>query len=113
MMHLVGRLSNPTPSQKRAFEAFSGGICPRAGRAQIMSPPTKRLGNGAVCRAVTRVLAHGQPMRLADIRTAVDTICGGPVSIESVSWCLRMGSRKEPARFERVARGVYRLAPQT
>lgn len=48
-------------------------------------------------------------MKLADIRTAVEMICCGPTSIESVSWCLRMGSRKDPVRFERVARGVYIL----
>lgn len=112
-MHLVGQLSNPSPSQKRAFEAFSGGIRHRAGRTQAMPVRAKRLGNGAVRRAVTRVLADGQPMKLADIRSAVETICGGPVSIESVSWCLRMGSRIDPARFERVARGMYRLSPQT
>jgi hypothetical protein len=112
-MHLVGQLSNPSPSQKRTFEAFSGGIPMRTYGAQVVSSTAMRLGNGAVCRGVTRVLADGQPMKLADIRTAVETICGGSVSIESVSWCLRMGSRKDPARFERVARGVYRLSPQT
>ena len=112
-MRLVGRLSNPSPSQKRAFEAFSGEIRPRGRRTQVVPVPAKRLGNGAVYRAVTLALADGQPMKLADIRTAVETICGGPVSLESVSWCLRMGSRKDPARFERVARGFYRLRPQT
>lgn len=74
---------------------------------------TKRLGNGVVQRAVLRVLAHGEPMRLADIRASIERLLDVPVSYESVSWCLRMGSRKEIPEFIRPTYGYYQLRPQT
>lgn len=52
-------------------------------------------------------------LRLAEIRRAAEALVGRPVSVEPVSWCLRMGSRKETSLFERPARGYYQLAPQT
>lgn len=42
-------------------------------------------------------------MRVADIR----------VSYESVSWCLRMGSRNEMPDFIRPTYGYYQLGSQT
>lgn len=113
LMRLVGQLSNPSPSQKRAFEAAYGGIPARMRRKRGMSPPARRLGNGVVQRAIARVLVDGQPMKLADIRTAVEEFLGESVSIESVGWCLRVGSRKETPQFSRPARGFYQLRPQT
>jgi hypothetical protein len=50
---------------------------------------------------------------LAEIRRAVEQQLGQAVSIESVSWCLRMGSRKEPPMFVRPGRGFYQLVSQT
>ena len=66
-------------------------------------PQSRRLGNGVVQRAVVRALEHGEAMRVADIR----------VSYESVSWCLRMGSRNEMPDFIRPTYGYYQLGSQT
>jgi hypothetical protein len=73
----------------------------------------KRHGNRVVERAVVRALADGTPRKLADIRSAAERLIGQPVSIESVSWCLRMGSRRETPLFVRAARGYYQLTSQT
>ncbi len=52
-------------------------------------------------------------MRAADIRAAVERLLGVPVSYESVSWSLRMGSRKEMPDFIRPTYGYYQLRSQT
>lgn len=77
--------------------------------------PPKRLGNGVVQRATIKVLREaGQAMRLAAIHAAVERVLDRPVSIESVSWCLRMDVKRTRLHFERVESGVYRLrAPST
>jgi hypothetical protein len=72
--------------------------------------PPKRLGNGAVRRAVVKVLAASdQPMRVAAVQAAVQVLLGRVVSYESVSWCLRMGSKGETPCFERASYYCYRL----
>ncbi len=69
-----------------------------------------KLGNGVVQAAVLKVLAAAdRPMRLPEVRTAVDALLGRPVSKDSISWCLSTGARGAEPRFERVARGSYRL----
>lgn len=72
---------------------------------------TGRLGNGVVQRAVVKVLAAAdRPMCLADIHPAVESFIGCAVSTNSVSWCLAAGTRAKKPRFERPARGYYRLS---
>jgi hypothetical protein len=72
-----------------------------------------RLGNAVVMRAVLAVLRDGRSRSVRDVSAAVEKSLGRQVSIHSINWCLSTGSRKDPLRFERVARGVYRLRPQT
>ena len=48
-------------------------------------------------------------MRVLAIQRAVEKLLGHAVSYESVSWCLRMGSRGDGPRFERVSYYFYRL----
>lgn len=77
-------------------------------------PVPTRLANGAVQRVIVKVLSTADcPMRLSEIRSAVDQLLGRSVSIESVSWSLRQGCRGERPCFERVAYGVYGLRDQT
>jgi hypothetical protein len=65
---------------------------------------------GWVLDAVREVMANqAGPMRLRNIHAAMERQLGQPVSIESVSWCLRMGARGQDPRFVRVARGRYAL----
>ncbi|HEX4436466.1 MAG TPA: hypothetical protein VH061_06670 [Solirubrobacteraceae bacterium] len=78
----------------------------------MASSASKRQGNGSVARVVQKVLANGRPQKLAAIRRGVEELLGEPVSVESVSWCLRTGSRKERPIFFRPANGYYQLAPQ-
>jgi hypothetical protein len=69
-----------------------------------------KLGNGVVQDAVVKVLvAADRPMRLAEVRTAVDALLGHPVSKDSINCCLSTGARGNNPRFERVAPGCYRL----
>jgi hypothetical protein len=114
-MRLVAQLSNPpnqwtltvlgaVPDELPIPSAIQG---PKPKRA---SP---RAGNAFVLRAVVAVLRDGQPRSVREVRAAIEQALGEPVSIHSVNWCLSTGSRKHPLRFERVARGVYRIRPQT
>jgi hypothetical protein len=84
----------------------------RASDAQPRAITSRRLRPrrpGWVPDAVREVLAGAGPMRLMDIHAAMERQLGQPVSIESVSWCLRMGVRGLDSRFVRVARGRYAL----
>jgi hypothetical protein len=113
-MQLVGQLSNLSPTVERVLAAFPDGApLKRRSRAVTTPLPSKRHGNRVVERAVVRALADKTPQKLADIRSAAERLIGQPVSIESVSWCLRMGSRKESPLFVRSTRGYYQLASQT
>jgi hypothetical protein len=111
-MHLVGRLSNPSPAQGRAFLAFPEGVPERAPSTSA-GVAAKRVGNAFVLRAVLAALRDGEPRSVREVGAVVEKRLDRSVSIHSVNWCLSMGSRKEPLRFERVARGVYRLRPPT
>jgi hypothetical protein len=113
-MQLIGQLQNLPPRLQVVFEAFSDGALGWSAQpvAALASSP-KRLGNGVVQRAVANVLeASDQPMRVVAIRTAVEALLGQAVSYESVSWCLRMGSRGHKPRFERASYYCYRLRGQ-
>ena len=85
----------------------------RASDAQpraIMSRRQRPRRPGWVLDAVVRAFGdRGGPMRLTEIHAAMERELGQSVSIESVSWCLRMGTRGLDPRFIRVARGRYAL----
>jgi hypothetical protein len=108
MVHLVGQLSNPSAALERVLV-----IAPPLETIELppaRSLPSRRLGNGVVQRATTQVLrAADRPMRVADICRAVGVVLGHTVSYDSVSWCLRMVSRGDELRFERVSYYYYRL----
>jgi hypothetical protein len=68
------------------------------------------LGNGAVQRAVVKVLAAAQrPMTVLETQAAVAYLLGHPVSKGSINCCLSTGVQGPTPRFERIARGRYRL----
>jgi hypothetical protein len=63
-----------------------------------------------VQRAVVRVLASTQhPLTVLEAQVAVVDLLGHPVSKGSINCCLSTGALGEEPRFERVARGCYRL----
>jgi hypothetical protein len=115
-MHLVGQLSNPSAALGAVFKAL-----PDAPIKTIPRPEpqldTGRLGNGVVQRAVVKVLASAQrPLTVLEAQVAVMDLLGHPVSKGSINCCLSTGALGNEPRFERVARGCYRLwhdAPST
>lgn len=111
-MQLVGQLSNPSGQLIRVLSAFPAGVSSRWSGPLQTSLKAKRLGNGVIKRAVLRALADGERRKLAEVVEAVGDLTGQEVSVESVSWCLRMGSRKEQPLFDRPARGYYQLRSQ-
>ncbi len=95
--HLAGKLA-----RLRASDASVRAITSRRRRARRP---------GWVHDAVVRVLAeHGGPIRVADVRAALEASLGETVSANSVSWVLASHSVGPSPLFVRVARGRYVLA---
>jgi hypothetical protein len=108
-MHLLGHLTNPTSSLQAIFNALPDEPLEPTERPTL-SPVTGRLGNGVVQRAVVKVLASAQrPLTVLEVRAAVVDLLGRPVSKGSINCCLSTGALGDEPRFERVARGRYRL----
>lgn len=73
------------------------------------TPPSHRTGE--LPRAITKDLADtAEPMHVSDIRVAVERLLDRPVNYRSVKNRLSEGTLLRKPRFERVARGYYRLA---
>jgi hypothetical protein len=106
---LVGQLSNPSAALAAVFEAVSD----KPNKATVRSEPQLdigRLGNGVVQRAVVKVLASAQrPLTVLEAQAAVMGLLGHTVSRGSINYCLSTGTLGNEPRFERVARGCYRL----
>jgi hypothetical protein len=107
-MRLVGQLSNPSPRLQSILDLSSIRFKPEV---QVQSEsPQRRHGNGVVQRAVMRVLSDADgPMKTGAVHAGVEALLKHPVSKESVSWVLRMKSRGEDRRCERVAYATYCL----
>jgi hypothetical protein len=111
-MHLVEQLSNPLSRLQSVLDAFPDGLRGPHDRAYepiVPQPMMQKLGNGVVQRAVVKVLATGRLMRRAEVQTEVEDLLGQAVSPNSIYLCLSTGVRGKEPRFERVARGSYRL----
>jgi hypothetical protein len=108
-MHLVGQLSNPSAALREVFEAPSDEPTKATARPEPQLD-VRRLGNGAVQRAVVKVLASAQrPLTVLEAQAAVVDLLGHPVSKGSINCCLSTGALGNKSRFERIARGCYRL----
>jgi len=71
-----------------------------------MAPGLRRLGNGAIQRAVIEVLARAdRPMHVREAHVAVEQLVGHSFSRTSITSCLSTGARPSRLRFERIARG--------
>jgi hypothetical protein len=65
---------------------------------------------GTVSAAIVEVLNEADgPLRVREIRSRVEQILGGPVSRHSIKSQLHRGCQHQRPRFNRLARGVYRL----
>jgi len=111
-MRLIGQLSKPSPRLRVVLDVCPDDSFGQPPRPVVQQPVMRKLGNGVVQRAIVKVLAAAdRPMRLAEVLTAVEGLLGQPVSRNSIFWCLSTGARGMEPRFERVARGCYRLSP--
>jgi hypothetical protein len=105
----VGRLSNPSAALVAVFEALSDEPIKATARPEPQLD-VGRLGNGVVQRAVVKVLASARrPLTVLEAHAAVVDLLGRPVSKGSINCCLSTGALGEEPRFERIARGCYRL----
>ena len=111
-MHLSGHYSNPREALEAALAALQeGGVSDRRRDSAVLKPAARRLGNGELQRAVIRILEGADaPLSVAEMRLAVERSLGKAVSRSSVNACPSVGARRV-GRFERVAAGLYRLAP--
>jgi hypothetical protein len=92
------------------LDAFPDGFPGQPPGPVVRQPVMRKLGNGVVQRAVVKALAAAErPMGLAEVQTAVESLLGQSVSLNSIKWCLSTGARGEKPCFERVARGCYQL----
>jgi hypothetical protein len=115
-MELSGALSNPFARDKRLLIRFNelqrrlldkardSPLRPRS----VPSRPTR------VLDLVTLVLTHAsQPMRAREIHADAATLAGRDLLWSSVKASLAAGASGESPRFERLSRGMYRLAKHT
>jgi hypothetical protein len=114
-MELVGPLSNQ-PLQER-LQQLANKLDQLAASNAPPRPSARadqRIRSGVVLQAVTRVLEVAQqPLRTYEVHQAVSTLLKQPVLYGTVKGCLASRSHGDKAPFERVARGYYRLKPQT
>ena len=114
LVRLVGQLSNPSTRLRIVLDAFPDGFPGQPPGPVVRQPVMRKLGNGVVQRAIVKALgAAERPMGLAEVQTAVESLVGQSVSLNSIKWCLSTGTRDKEPRFERVARGCYRLIRPT
>ena len=109
-MHLSGHYSNPPEALETALAALSEGVVrERRRESAALVPAPRRLGNGELQSGVIRILeAADRPLRVGEVRLAVERCLRKPVSASSVNACLSVGARRA-GRFERVGAGLYRL----
>lgn len=108
-MRLVGQLSNPPAPLEAVFEALPDEPIKATANLEPQLD-VGRLGNGVVQRAVLKVLASAQrPLTVLEVQAGVADLLGHPVSKGSINCCLSTGALGDEPRFERVARGCYRL----
>ncbi len=108
-VRLVGQLSNPSAALTAVFEGLSDEPIKAVARPEPQLD-VGRLGNGVVQRAVVKALALAQrPLTVLETQAAVVDLFGHSVSKGSINCCLSTGALGDEPRFERVARGCYRL----
>lgn len=110
-MELLGSLANQEVQER--LQHLSGKLDRLAASNAPPRPSGRsdqRIRRGAVLRALNQVLmSTDQPMRMSDLHAAVSSLLG-PVSYSAIKRCLAAEIKGKDARFERVAKGCYRLS---
>lgn len=108
---LIGALCNPT-----AKDALSQLVALKRKLlkdAPAVVPPSARplARAGELLQSAVAVLSDSdRPLRVAEVRQEIECRLGRPVNPGSVKACLSEWTIGPSPRFERVERGVYRLA---
>lgn len=108
MVALVGALSNQ-PERLVRLDRVRRKLLSQA-KQSPRSPKPLRSRAGAIQNGVVEVLAAtAGPMRFMQVHAAVEQLLGRPVDKGTVKDCLWKGAHSDEPRFERLARGLYRL----
>ena len=112
-VELNGALSNPFTTSKTLLTGLIGVhtklLQKAAGSPRGPRPAPSR--PSPVHETVALVLAlAGRPMRARDIHAAAETLAGQELRWSSVKASLAAGAAGRSPRFNRLSRGVYRLA---
>jgi hypothetical protein len=110
VMELLGSLANPEVQER--LQQLSDRLDRLAASDAPLRPSGRvdqRIRPGAVLQALNQVLrSTDQPMQISDLHAAVSSLLG-TVSYSAIKRCLTAGIHGKDARFERVAKGCYRL----
>lgn len=109
-MELTGAFSNPRLQHELSrLGALHQGLLARQFEMPRNARPIGRR-QGFVRDAIIRVLASAEgPLRPREVHTAAELLAGTPLSWSSVKNCLAANAIGSAPRFERLARGRYRL----
>lgn len=110
-MDLLGSFSNSVLQER--LQSLAGRL-DRLAASDAVPQPTVcaylRSQPGAVLRAVVRVLEQAdRPLRPCDVHDRITALHGQAVLYASVKSCLAEQIKGEQPRFERTARGLYRV----
>ena len=116
ILELSGALSNPFTRDKhllnRLIELYTA-LLTKAARSP-RQPRRAPLRPSPVFETAALVLAlAGRPMRAREIHAAAEALAGQQLHWNSVKASLAAGASGESPRFERLSRGIYRLAQHT
>jgi hypothetical protein len=115
-VELNGALSNPFTSSKTlliALIALHQTLLQKAARSP-REPRSAPPRPSSVLETIALALAlAGRPMRARDIHAAAETLAGQQLRWSSVKASLAGGASGRSPHFDRLSRGVYRLAQHT
>ena len=115
-MELNGALSNPLTKDKFLLNRLTElheALLQKAAKSPRQPRPVPSRPN-PVLKTVTLVLAlAGRAMLARDIHAAAETLAGQRLHWGSVKASLATGASGSSPRFERLSRGMYRLAEHT
>jgi hypothetical protein len=113
-MDLIGHGSNPdlgaqldrVTKRRRVLAGAPREVTPEV---RVRVAPRRRAW-GSITEAVVTVLGSAGVLRGRDVHEAVEALLGEPVPPSSIKNCLARHSVGDAPRFERLGRGLYRLA---
>jgi hypothetical protein len=85
--------------------------CPEQNAAPPAPSKLPRMRVGTISRAIEKVLAKAtSPMRVAEIHQQAEVLLNRPVSRSTIKSRLWADAQKPVPKYQRIRRGVYRLA---